>query len=222
MCQSPSPRGTHFYQGDGGGQPGDQRVSIPFTSGNSFLPSPLFFVDFMRVSSLDFRGIFQTILKTAVFSVTSVFLSIFIKGQNTRGTNFYKFWSFLPILAVSFQIHGFISATQYDHRSTLLTPCGFYSGDLLSLPRCIQQTFIRPMYVGRPSASADSEHSSALIAQMQATAQAASFSSSHPGGSTPYTKHGTPSVLCAAAAYRNLIGDSICNYQCPHIFIVPH
>ena len=59
-----------------------------------------------------------------------------------RGTHFYKFWSFLPILAVSFQIHGFISATQYDRRSTLLTPCGFYSGDLLSLPRCVQQTII--------------------------------------------------------------------------------
>ena len=78
------------------------------------------------------------------------------------------------------------------------------------------------MYVGRPSVSADSEHSSALIAQMQATAHAASFSSSHPGGSTPDTKHGTMSMFCAAAAYRNLIGDSICNYQCPHIFIVPH
>ena len=36
------------------------------------------------------------------------------------------------------------------------------------------------MYVGRPSVSADSDHSSALIAQMQATANAASFSSSHP------------------------------------------
>ena len=58
-----------------------------------------------------------------------------------RGTHFYKFWSFLPVLAVSFQTHGFISATQYDRRSTLLTPCGFYSGDLLSLTRCIQQTF---------------------------------------------------------------------------------
>ena len=125
-------------------------------------------------------------------------------------------------MAVSFQIHGFISATQYDRRSTLLTPCGFYSGDLHSLPQCIQQTFIRPMYVGRPSASADSEHSSALIAQMQATAQAASFSSSHPGGSTPDTKHGTPSVLCAAAAYRYLKGDSICIFQCSYMFILPY
>ena len=138
------------------------------------------------------------------------------------GTHFYTFWSFLPDLAVSFQTYGFISATQYDRRSTLLTPCGFYSGDLLSLPRCIQQTFMRPMYVGRPSVSADSDHSSALIAQMQATAHAASFSSSHPGDSTPNTKPRTTSVLCAAAAYRNLIGDSICNYQCPHIFIVAH
>ena len=114
----------------------------PLTPGNSFLPSPLFFVDFMRVSSLDFRGIFQTILKTAVFSVTSAVLSMFIKGQTLRCTHFYKFWSFLPVLAASFQTYVFISATQYDRRSTLLTPCGFYSGDLLSLPRCVQQTII--------------------------------------------------------------------------------
>ena len=63
-------------------------VSIPFTSGNSFLPSPLFFVDFMRLSSLDFRGIFQTILKMAVFSVTSTFLSIFYKRANFEGHAF--------------------------------------------------------------------------------------------------------------------------------------
>ena len=104
MCQSPSRRGTHFYSRkegknenstvsipftsgnsflrSGGGRRNEffrRRVSIPFTSGNSFLPSPLFFVEFMRVSSLDFRGICQTILKTAVFSVTSAFLSIFYK-----------------------------------------------------------------------------------------------------------------------------------------------
>ena len=117
-------------------------MSIPFTSGNSFLPSPLFFVDFMRVSSLDFRGIFQTILKTAVFSVTSTFLSIFYKRAKHKGHAFLQILVFLPVQAVSFQIHGFISATQYDRRSTLLTPCGFYSGDLLSLPRCVQQTII--------------------------------------------------------------------------------
>ena len=113
-----------------------------FTLGNSFLPSTLFFVDFMRLSSLDFQGIFQIILKTTVFSVTSTFLRIFYGRANYEGTHFYKFWSFLPVLAVSFQTHGFISATQYDRRSTLLTPCGFYSGDLLSLPRCVQQTII--------------------------------------------------------------------------------
>ena len=78
------------------------------------------------------------------------------------------------------------------------------------------------MYVGRPSVSADSEHSFALIAQMQATAHAASFSSSHPVDSTPDTKPRTSSVLCAAAAYRHLIGDSICNFQCPHITILSH
>ena len=138
-----------------------------------------------------------------------------------RGTHFYKFGSFLPVLAVSFQTYGFISATQYDRRSTLLTPCGFYSGDLLSLPRCIQQTFMRPMYVGRPSVSADSDHSSALIAQMQATAHAASFSSSHLGDNRLDIKHGTMSMLYSAAAYRHLIGDSICNFQCTHRFILP-
>ena len=78
------------------------------------------------------------------------------------------------------------------------------------------------MYVGRPSVSADSDHSSALIAQMQATAHAASFSSSHPVDSTPYTKHGTPSVPYAAAAYRYLIGDSICIFQCSYMFILPY
>jgi len=66
----------------------DEDGSIPFTSGNSFLPSPLFFVDFMRVSSLDFRGIFQKILKKAVFSVTSTFLSIFYKRAKYEGHAF--------------------------------------------------------------------------------------------------------------------------------------
>ena len=60
-------------------------VSIPFTPGNSILPSTSFFVDFMRLSSLDFRGIFQTILKTAIFSVTSTFLSIFYKRADLEG-----------------------------------------------------------------------------------------------------------------------------------------
>ena len=117
-----------------------QLVSIPFTSGNSFLPSTLFFVEFMRVSSLDFRGIFQTILKTAVFSVTSTFLSIFYKRAKYKRHAFLQIFVFLSVQAASFQTHGFVSAIQYDRHSTLLTPCGFYSGDLLSLPRCIQQT----------------------------------------------------------------------------------
>ena len=77
------------------------------------------------------------------------------------------------------------------------------------------------MYVGRPSVSADSDRSFALIAQMQATAHAASFSSSHPGGSMPNTKHVTSSVLCAAAAYRHLQGDSNCIFQCSLILILP-
>ena len=137
LCQSPSPRGTHFYrhsprknqdklrgvnplhlgelistitgQRNSGTSSGvnplligelisttclncgmsiDDIVSIPFSSGNSFLPSPLFFVDFMRLSSLDFRGIFQTILKTAVFSVTSTFLSIFYRRVEYEGHAF--------------------------------------------------------------------------------------------------------------------------------------
>ena len=36
-CQSPSPRGTHFYVYDAGKTVAQWRVSIPFTSGNSFL-----------------------------------------------------------------------------------------------------------------------------------------------------------------------------------------
>ena len=96
----------------------------------------------MRVSSLDFRGIFQTILKTAVFSATSTFLSIFYKRADFEGHAFLQILVFLPVLAASFQTYGFISATQYDRRSTLLTPYSFYSGDLLSLPRCVQQTII--------------------------------------------------------------------------------
>ena len=70
------------------------------------------------------------------------------------------------------------------------------------------------MYVGRPSDSADSEPSSALIVQMQATAHAASFSSSHPGDTMPDIKHGTMSMLYAAAVYRYLVGDSIYFFQC--------
>ena len=121
LCQSPSRRGTHFYQGNCPLQKSKStlcqspsrrgthfydiiilliscqifHVSIPFTSGNSFLPSSEFFVEFMRVSSLDFRGIFQTILKTAVFSVTSTFLSIFYKRAD------YKEHAFLQILVFS-------------------------------------------------------------------------------------------------------------------------
>ena len=117
-------------------------MSIPFISGNSFLPSPLFFVDFMRVSSLDFRGIFQTILKTAVFSVTSAFLSIFYKRADFKGHAFLQILVFSAYPDSFFQTYGFVSAIRYDRRSTLLTPCGFYSGDLLSLPRCVQQTII--------------------------------------------------------------------------------
>ena len=42
----------------------------PLHTGELISTLYLIFVDFMRVSSLDFRGIFQTILKTTVFSVT--------------------------------------------------------------------------------------------------------------------------------------------------------
>ena len=78
------------------------------------------------------------------------------------------------------------------------------------------------MYVGRPSVSADSDHSSALIAQMQATTHAASFSSSHPGDSRLDIKHGTMSMLYAAAAYRHLQGDSLYFFQSSSISILPH
>ena len=85
LCQSPSHRRTHFYKVDAVKSMQREIVSIPFTSENSFLPSTLLFVDFMRVSSLDFRGIFQTILKTAVFSVSSTFLSVFYKRAEYEG-----------------------------------------------------------------------------------------------------------------------------------------
>ena len=129
MCQSPSRRGTHFYDAWWRSHFGGKIVSIPFTSGNSFLPgmfkmvkslcerwcqspsrrgthfypSPLFFVDFMRVSSLDFRGIFQIILKMAVFSVTSTFLSIFYKRADYEGH------AFLQILVFSACLGSLIS-----------------------------------------------------------------------------------------------------------------
>ena len=172
LCQSPSHRGTHFYSRVRVLQD-SRHVSIPFTPGNSFLqnvrgtqhrprmcqspshrgthfyPYTLFFVDFMRLSSLDFRGIFQTILKTAVFSVTSTFLSIFYKRAYSEGHAFLQILVFSAYPDSFFQTYGFISATQYDRRSTLLTPCGFYSGDLLSLPRCIQQTYVQCMLVVR-------------------------------------------------------------------------
>ena len=38
MCQSPSHRGTHFYKFDGTDKASIEKVSIPFSSGNSFLP----------------------------------------------------------------------------------------------------------------------------------------------------------------------------------------
>ena len=138
VCQSPSRRGTHFYIfGDyynpdsnlvsipftSGNSfllswlvasPDGRSVSIPFTSGNSFLPSPLFFVEFMRVSSLDFRGIFQIILKTAVFSVASIFLSIFYKRAE------FERHAFLQILVfcLSRQSHFKPTALYRPHRMT--------------------------------------------------------------------------------------------------------
>ena len=38
LCQSPSLRGTHFYMGARSVRLKNRTVSIPFTSGNSFLP----------------------------------------------------------------------------------------------------------------------------------------------------------------------------------------
>ena len=197
LYQSPSPRGTHFY------------------------PLPHFLLILCGFPASIFGVFSRQFWKRLFFGHFSIFKYFLWKGR-IRGARISINFGFLPVLAASFQTYGFISTTQYDRRSTLLTPCGFYSADLLSLPRCIQQTFMRPMYVGRPSVSADSGHSSALIAQMQATAYTASFSSSHPGDSTPDTKPRTSSVLCAAAAYRYLIGDSICNFQSSHITILTH
>ena len=176
----------------------------------------------MRLSSLDFRGIFQTILKKAVFWVASTFLSIFYKRAE------YERHAFLQILVfcLFWQPHFKPTASYRPHSMTAVQPSWLHAASIAETFSPYRDAYnkqlCRPMYVGRPSVSADSDHSFALIAQMQATAQAASFSSSHPVASTPYTKHGTPSVLCAAAAYRYLIGDSTCIFQCSLVFILPH
>lgn len=48
---------------------------------------------------------------------------------------------------------------------------------------------------------------------MQATAHAAAFSFSYPGGWLALAKHKTRFVLCNAAAYRNLISDSFALFK---------
>ena len=132
-CQSPPHRGTHFYT---------SIIIDESTTLKCQSPSPRG-THFYRAITLNMSHPATCVNPLHLGELIST------KGRFRGGTHFYKFWSFLPILAVSFQIHGFISATQYDRRSTLLTPCGFYSGDLLSLPRCIQQTYVQCMLVVR-------------------------------------------------------------------------
>ena len=68
LCQSPIHRDTHFYRVqrlfEGRG---NRPVSIPYPSGHPFLPSPPKLLDFMRLPSLDFAGIYQTILIKGIF-----------------------------------------------------------------------------------------------------------------------------------------------------------
>ena len=175
----------------------------------------------MRVSSLDFRGIFQTILKTAVFSVTSTFLSIFYKRAEFQRHAFLQ----ILVFCLSRQSHFKPTASYRPHCMTAVQPSWLLAASIAEIfspyRDAYNKQFKCPMYVGRPSVSADSDRSSALIAQMQATAHAASFSSSHPGDSRLDIKHGTMSMLYAAAAYRHLQGDSLCSYQCSSIYILP-
>ena len=67
MCQSPIHRDTHFYFGKIGNDYVSENVSIPYPSGHPFLPSPSKLLDFMRPPSLDFAGIYQTILTKGLF-----------------------------------------------------------------------------------------------------------------------------------------------------------
>ena len=45
----------------------ENKVSIPYMSGHPFLPSPSKLLDFMRPPSLNFAGIYQTILTKGLF-----------------------------------------------------------------------------------------------------------------------------------------------------------
>ena len=63
MCQSPIYQDTHFYKDIENMRYFEiEFVSIPYLSGHPFLPSPSKSLDFMRPPSLDFAGIYQTIL----------------------------------------------------------------------------------------------------------------------------------------------------------------
>ena len=97
-----------------------------FTLGNSFLPSPLFFVDFMRVSSPDFRGIFQTILKKAVFSVTSAFLSIFYKRADFEGHAFLQ----ILVFCLFWQPHFKPTASYRPHSMTAIQPSWLHAASI--------------------------------------------------------------------------------------------
>ena len=117
LCQSPSRRRTHFYL-------------------------TLIFCWFYAGFQPRFPGYFPGNSENGCFfGHFNIFKDFLWKGR-IRGERISTNFGFLPVLAASFQTYGFILATQYDRRSPLLTPCGFYSGDLLSLPRCVQQTII--------------------------------------------------------------------------------
>ena len=68
VCQSPIYRDTHFYVTIWSSCSWQwYHVSIPYLSGHPFLPSPSKLLDFMRPPSLDFAGIYQTILTKSLF-----------------------------------------------------------------------------------------------------------------------------------------------------------
>ena len=94
VCQSPIYRDTHFYEADAKAETEGEAevcqspiyrdthfyaivvfvvyldfffVSIPYLSGHPFLPSPQKLLDFMRPPSLNFAGIYQTILTKGLF-----------------------------------------------------------------------------------------------------------------------------------------------------------
>ena len=66
-CQCPPTGNSHFYEVRLYQRRHHHGVSMPSNGQQSFLPYPSKFVDFMRLPSLIFRGIFLNILITADF-----------------------------------------------------------------------------------------------------------------------------------------------------------